>query len=170
MLRHAKRVIGCILFGMFLWVIGCGYKFYDGRLPEEISRIHIAVFTNRSSETGLENSITDNLAYEITRGGSVMLVDRENADAVISGDISARSEVVSQRGNIAVQKRIVLTANVVLRNKAGDTLRNIQTISADMDYMAADSVSQEETVKQDALTAASKRLSEDIFKQLTSDF
>ena len=65
---HQKFIWPVIIISLFF--SACGYRFAgSGNLPEGIQTIAIDIFKNRTTETGLENTITNDLIYEFTRKG-----------------------------------------------------------------------------------------------------
>ena len=54
-------------------VCGCGYGFRGtvNNLPPDIKAVHIPIFVNNTTETGVEIVFANALIYEFTRGGVI---------------------------------------------------------------------------------------------------
>ena len=57
-----------IIFLFCVQTTACGYRFAGtGNLPAGVESIFIEVLENRTAETGIENTFTNELIYEFTR-------------------------------------------------------------------------------------------------------
>lgn len=162
-------VIVCLLPG------GCGYRFSGGgSLPEGVERVAIRGLENRTGETGLENTLTNDLLYEFTRNNKAAVSDDDRADAVLSGTIvSLRTETVSrQSGSTAAQRRLIIRLRLqLIRNDSGRLLWRADNITANETYdVDPNSDTGTERNKQDAILLVSKRLAEDTYNRLSDDF
>ena len=73
---------------ILLFFSACGYRFAgSGNLPGGIQTVAIEILENRTTETGLENTITNDLIYEFSRKGRRVQKDSKKADAVLTGVI-----------------------------------------------------------------------------------
>ena len=171
-LRFVKmnaRVLWGITVCIFL--SACGYRLSGGgNFPESIRSICIPVFENKSTETGLENRITNDLIYEVSGYKTIALLDAERADAVLSGVISAQINTVSRKGNTPLEKRIVVSVDVTLTSQGKGVIWSAKGISADETYYLKDKIEDTQQRKDTALALLSKRLAEDIYNRLTSGF
>ena len=49
-------------------VAACGYRFAgQGQYPKDVQHIFIEVFENRTSKTGIERTVTNQVIFEFTR-------------------------------------------------------------------------------------------------------
>ena len=84
-----------LLFAYFIPLLiggGCGYHFSGGgRLPENVTRICVQVFDNRTGETGLEHTIANEIINYFTRFENVELAGKEEAQAVLTGEVKSSS-------------------------------------------------------------------------------
>jgi hypothetical protein len=61
-----------------MFLSSCGYRFVgSGSFPAGIKSVSIPILENRTSETGMENIITNDLIYEVTRDKKVALTHRQ---------------------------------------------------------------------------------------------
>ena len=164
-----NSLILCGLMAAFL--SACGYRLTGGGLfPENIRSICIPVFENRSTETGLENRITNDLIYEVSGYKAVKLTNSESADAVLSGVIFAQISTISHQGNAPLEKRIVVSVDLTLTSRSKEVIWSAKGVSADETYYLKDRFENTKQKKDLALSLLSKRLSEDIYNRLTSGF
>ena len=152
---------------------GCGYRFVGGgSFPAGIESVFVEIFQNRSAEVGFENTITNDLLYEITRKEAVTLESKENAEGILSGVITEVTLApASRRGEtVSVERRATVKLDLKLTNANGKVVWTANGLSANETYFVATLNQDTEQNKQDALTVLSRRFAEIIYNQLTSDF
>ena len=154
-------------------VSACGYRFSgSGNLPSDIKSIHVAMFKNNSSETGLENVITNDLIYEFTRKKRGAIQKSDQAEGILAGVItSVRADTIARRGqSTSLTRRVVVAVDIKLTDRSGAVLwfENNMTESEAYDVVADKQTTEQK--KKDAIIKASKRLAENIFNRLTEDF
>ena len=170
-----------MLFKTYSWVIvfaclfllSCGYKFSGGgNLPSDIRSVCITILENRTAETGVENIITNDLIYEFTRAGNVVLTDKDKAEAILAGIVqSVRSDTISHRGtHTSLERRVKVVVNLKLTGQDGRTIWSVKDISENEDYVVMPEKSATERNKRDAISELSKRLAENIYNRLTDAF
>jgi hypothetical protein len=160
---------------LVLWVVftACGYRFAgSGSLPAGIKTISITIFENRSAETGLENTVTNDLIYEITRSRGSALIRKDKAEADLSGVIvSTQTGSISRRDvGASTERRVTVTLNLKLTNTSGIIIWSANGVAQSEAYVVEDDKQGTEQNRQDAISKASKRLAEKIYNRLTEDF
>ncbi|MDF1590001.1 MAG: LPS assembly lipoprotein LptE [Desulfobacterales bacterium] len=149
----------------------CGYRFSgSGSLPAGIGRVFISVLDNRTAETGLGNTLTGDLRYEFIRYKRNANLDE--ADAVLSGTVkSLRVETISRSGQYSSpERRVTVSVDLKLTDRSGRVVWVVEGL-ADSESYRVDSDDQITNVnKRTAVSALSKRLSENIYYRLTEDF
>lgn len=167
-----KKYTWALIF-LTLSVSACGYQFAgSGELPSGIRTVHVDMFRNNSSETGLENAITNDLIYEFTRKKKAALIKSAQSEGILTGVItSVRTDTVArQRQGESLTRRVTVSVNVKLADRTGkviwfeDGMRESEAFDVVADKQAG------ELEKRDAIHKASKRLAERIFNRLTEDF
>lgn len=161
----------------FLAVIqaACGYHFAgSGSLPAGVSRVFITILENRSSETGLETTLTSDLIYEFTRNRKEILAqERSSADGILAGTIVRLFVENISRASIsdAVERRVTGTLNLQLESPEGQILWRSGNI---VERQAYDVVDGNKTAtdqnKSEAIAVLSRRLAESAFNRLMDDF
>ena len=91
MLKKSSRQIiygACIL--SFALSIGCGYQMMRSfpSWPKNIQKVYVTTFQNQTKEPGLEAIITDAFIKEFWHWNKVKVVNRPEAEAVLSGQIT----------------------------------------------------------------------------------
>jgi outer membrane lipopolysaccharide assembly protein LptE/RlpB len=158
---------------LILWVFfsACGYRFAGGgNFPGGIRSMSISVFENHSAETGVENIITNDLIYEITRDGRVILT--ANAEASLTGVIaSIRTDTITHSGtHTSLERRVVVAVDLQLKAPSGKVIWTAKDVSANEVYdVAADKQTTEQN-RRNAIATLSKRLAETMYHRLTEDF
>ncbi len=160
---------------ILLWSFfsACGYRFTGGgSLPSGITSISIEMFENRTSETGVETIITNDLIYEFTRHEQVVLTGKDKADAVLTGVIiSISSRTISRKGEYTSnERRLELKVDLQLKDKSGGVIWFAKDVSDNEAYKVLTKKQATERNKKVAIERLSKRLAENIFNRLTVDF
>lgn len=154
---------------------GCGYHFSgSGSYPAGVSRVYIAILENRSAETGVESTFTNDLIYEFTRNREESLAqDRSSADGILTGSITRLSVDNISRSSVstAVERRVTGTLNLKLESPDGRLLWASGNIVEREAYTVVDgNKTATDQNKSDAIAALSQRLAESAFNRLTDNF
>ena len=166
-----NKNIFIIFIGLFF--VSCGYRFTGGGdLPEGINRVYVKTLENRTSETGIENIITDDIIYEFTRSRQAEITEKERADAVLSGIVSSLSigSVSRQDSHTSRERRITIAVNLKLTGNDGKEIWTRKGISDREAYDVSSDKSSTEQNKREAIKILSKRLAEKAYNRLTDNF
>lgn len=166
-----KNVWPVIFIGLFF--SACGYQFAgSGNLPGEIQTIAIEILENRTTETGLEYAVTNDLIYEFTRKGRTVKKNSKEADAVLTGIIeSQRITTISRQGQQSpIARRVELTVNLKLTGLDGGIIWSASSISEFQEYNVAADKQATEINKRRAIETLSKRLAEKVHNRMTENF
>ncbi|MBL0717433.1 MAG: hypothetical protein JJV89_05230 [Desulfosarcina sp.] len=166
-----KKNIFIIFIGLFF--ISCGYRFTGGGdLPEGIKTVYVKTLENRTSETGIENIITDDIIYEFTRSRQADITEKERADAVLSGYVSSLTigTVSRQDSHTSRERRITIAVDLTLTGNDGRRIWTRKGISSDEAYDVSSNKSSTEQNKREAVKILSKRLAEKAYSRLTDNF
>jgi len=172
MLLIKRKALWIILV---LWVVfsACGYRFAgSGSFPAGIKTISINIFENRTAETGLENVVTNDLIYEVTRSRATALVHKDKAEANLSGVIvSTQTGAISHSSvDTSIERRVTVILNLKLTDTSGITLWFADGVAESEAYVVENDKQGTEKNRQDAIAKASQRLAEKIYNRLTEDF
>ncbi|GEM_PF-350651 len=156
-------------------VCACGYRFAgQGAFPNDVERIFIEVFENRTGKTGIERVVTNQVVFEFTRQREKSLASgAENADAILKGVIrTIRTQTISRVGTeIASEREVIMTVDVRLIKEGGGEIWAAKGITDrqayDVDENSKLATDQNENI---AISRLSERMSERIFSRLTNNF
>jgi len=178
---NLKAITAVFYHQLYIWPViiillffsACGYRFAgSGNLPGGIQTIAIEIFKNRTTETGLENTITNDLIYEFTRKGRSVQKNSKEADAVLTGVIEAEriTTISRQAQQSALARRIEIIVSLKLTDSDGGVKWSASGVSAFEDYDVASDKQANEISKRRAIETLSKRLAEKVYNRLTEDF
>ena len=158
---------------ILLFFSACGYRFAgSGNLPGGIQTIAIEIFKNRTTETGLENTFTNDLIYEFTRKGRRVQKNSKEADAILTGVIeSERITTISRQAQQnALARRVEIIVSLKLTDPDGGVKWSASGVAAFEDYDVATDKQANEVSKRRAIETLSKKLAEKVYNRLTEDF
>ncbi|MCJ7616574.1 MAG: LPS assembly lipoprotein LptE [Desulfobacterales bacterium] len=162
-----------IIFCSVIILASCGYSFRGGGdLPKGIKSLSIKMLENRTSETGAENIFTNDLIYEITTQGKVVLTKEGSADGILSGVIqSMRIDAISHRDAYSsLERRVIVTLSLKLTDPTGKVIWSAKDIAESEDYIVASDKQTTERNRRQAIITLSKRLAEKVYNRLTENF
>ena len=170
-----KRLCKTPLAVLLLAVLAaCGYQLKDTGLaaPEGVHTLAIPVFENRTAETGLETVFSRNLAHEFTRSKVLRLVDKDGADAVLSGIVkSMNDQTISYDSDFeSAERRVTIELAVTCMRKDGRVLWSDDALSDLEAYKVAESKELTEKSRRKAIEIISERLAERIHNRMLEDF
>lgn len=169
---YRKKYIWSLLF-VGLFFSACGYRFSGGgNLPGGVQTIAIEILKNRTTETGLEYTVTNDLIYEFTRKGRTIKKNSEAADAVLAGIIeSERITTISRQSQQSpLARRVEITVNLKLTGPDDGVIWSASSISEFQEYNVSTDKQATEMNKRRALETLSKRLAEKIHNRMTENF
>jgi outer membrane lipopolysaccharide assembly protein LptE/RlpB len=157
-----------------LLAYACGYRFAgSGGFPDNVEKIFIEIFENRTSKAGIERTVTNQLIFEFTRQREKSLAgDRKDADATLEGVIqSIRTRTISRVGTeVANEREVVMTIDLRLIKQNGDVIWAAKGLSGRQAYDVTDLKLENDRNESLAIARLSERISERIFSRLTDDF
>ena len=157
-----------------LLLVACGYRFTSGgQLPGGVSSIAVDMFTNRTVETGIETYFTSDLVYELTRSGRVNVLPANEAEAVLHGVIVTVLEKTISRKDVTVaqSRRVYVTLDLKMMDRSGRIVWARRKLTDNETYQVdnasgLDSASN----KREAIRIISRRMAENIYKDMTDEF
>ena len=137
-------------------VAGCGYSF-RGTLPEHIQTVAVPVFDNKTGEPKLGSLLTNGVVEAFSTNGRLRVVRREDADAVLEGEVIGYSVVpisYDSQANVR-QYRLTVTMNLKLLDmKKSAVLFEEHGLSEKADFNVQSAVSQTIAVEETAVRSA----------------
>jgi outer membrane lipopolysaccharide assembly protein LptE/RlpB len=155
-------------------VYACGYRFAgSGGFPDNVEKIFIEVFENRTSKAGIERVVTNQLVFEFTRQREKSLAsDSLSADATLKGVIqSIRTRTISRVGTeVANEREVIMTLNLRLIKQDGEVIWAAKGLSGRQAYDVSDLKLENDRNESIAIAILSERISQRIFSRLTDNF
>ena len=171
-LAYCQKYVWTGIF-IAIFLTACGYHFAGGgSLPGGIQTIAVNILKNSTSETGLENIVTNDLINEFIRKGKTVEKNSKKADAVLSGAIeSTRITTISRQGQQSpLERQIEIAVSLKLTSSDNKVIWSASNISDYEAYNVASDKQATETNKRRAIETLSKRLAEKIHSRLTESF
>lgn len=170
----SRKISGVVILAVFS-LASCGYRFSGGgELPGETKRIFITIFSNRTSEIGVENVLAAQLTDEFISLGpkGVLASDRQDADAELSGVISnVQVYTVSLRTqSSSATRRVVITVAARLTGSNGKILWRADSLSASRPFTVEADRLATDVNRRAAIASATRLLAETIYNRMTSGF
>ena len=163
-----------ILVACLLSFTSCGYRFAGNEtLPRGIERLFIQLLDNKTTEPGIDVVVTNELKNEFIRKHRGVLVDREAAEAILSGAVvGIRTETVARRGALtALERGVSMTIDLKLKTPGNERIWFAKGITRNDTYsvVSGDKETTEQN-KRKALKDLAERIAEISFYRLTDDF
>jgi outer membrane lipopolysaccharide assembly protein LptE/RlpB len=163
-----------IALTLLLGLTACGYHLKGAGLkaPEGVETVAVTVLENRTSESGIEMTFTNDLTYEFTRSKVVRVVDEKTADAVLSGTItSLGTETISYTTNYdSDERRVRVTLNLNLKSRHGKVLWSDPALAGIEEFKVADDKFVTDRNRREAIEIISERIAERVHNRILQDF
>ena len=119
-----KSIIKLFLILIAVLFIHCGiYTFSGSTLPPHLKSVAVPLFENRTPEFGIDQELTDALIDAIIEDNTLKLVDYQDSDAVLRGQIirvTDRAGQYSQSTNQAEEAkdyRVTISVNITFEDR-----------------------------------------------------
>ena len=77
----------CVFSLAFSFLVGCANYRIGTTLPEHLKTVYVETLRNQTGEPQIETTITAAILREFQRDGQLKVVDREDADVLVSGTL-----------------------------------------------------------------------------------
>lgn len=163
---------------LLIWCLAsaaCGYRLVGqgNTFPEDVKYIYVEMLANNTTQTGLENTVTNQIIFEFTRRNKAALAKSlEKADALLSGEVISKTvQTVAPRGkDAAAQRRVTLSLNLRLTKVGGEIIWVGSGLNDNEVYPVADDKLTTEQSEREAIDVLTARLAERIYNRLTDNF
>ncbi len=152
---------------------GCGYRLAGGGfINNDVARVSVAIFDNKTSESRAGISFTNELIREITAKTDTIVVGDGNATRKITGTIRSISFSTLSRSSTedVTERQVYAVVDVVLTGAGGKVLWSVKSFSATESYKVSNSSVDDEANKREAVDLIAERVAERIISQMTNDF
>jgi outer membrane lipopolysaccharide assembly protein LptE/RlpB len=145
------------LLGLTVMLLGgCGYTL-QGTLPAHIQTIAVPIFRNNTREPAIEGFITRAVVEAFSTNGRLKVVGREQADAILEGEITAynvASIAFDQNASVR-QYRLAVVVNLRMRDlRRNRVLFQQNQVSEQADFRVQNAVSETIAREETALRLA----------------
>ena len=134
--------------------------------------VAVTVLENRTAESGIEMTFTNDLTYEFTRSKVLRVVDEKKADAVLSGTITAlRVQTISYTANYGSdERRVRVTLSLSLKSRDGKVLWSDPALEGIEEFKVADDKYVTDRNRREAIKTISERIAERVHNRILQDF
>ena len=156
-----------------LFGTGCGYRLAGGGfINNDVARLSVAIFDNKSIESRAGISFTNELIREITAKTDTIVVGADSATHNISGTVQSITFSTLSRSSSedVTERQVHATVDVVLTGAGGMTLWSVKNFSATESYKVSNSAVDDEANKREAVDLIAERVAERLVSQMTNDF
>jgi outer membrane lipopolysaccharide assembly protein LptE/RlpB len=171
-MKSLKRLISAAWL-VLLSLVSCGYQFEGGGyIHDDVSRVAVRVFENKSTETGAGIRFTNALIREIIQKTDTKIVDESTATAILEGSITAVtfSELSRSTTESVVERRVSATVDLRLINAEGDVIWSVKDFSTNDDYTVSQDKLTDETNKREAVDKIALRSAEKLITKMLTNF
>ena len=152
---------------------GCGYRLAGGGFVyNDVARVSVAIFENKSTESRAGISFTNELIREITAKTDTIVVDVANATRKISGTVQSITFSTLSRSSSedVMERQVNAKVDVVLTGAGGKILWSVKNFSANESYEVSSSTVDDDANKREAVDLIAERVAERLVSQMTNDF
>lgn len=154
-------------------VAGCGYHLEGGGyINEDVTRVAVDVFENKSSETRAGMSFTNQLIREIQAKTDTAVVDSAKAAFKIVGSVNAItfSALARVTTETVVERKVTALVDVQLTGPDGEILWSVKNLSSKESYTVDPNKVDDEANKREAVEKIALRSAERVVSQMMTNF
>lgn len=154
-------------------VSACGYQLQGGGyLNDDVTRVYVKVFENKSSETGAGVIFTNALVEEIIRVTDTKVVKESLADFVIEARVNSITFSILSRSttDAVTERRAVARIDIKIKDKNGEIVWSVKDFTSTEDYTVSDEVSVDDTNKNEAISEVAVRSAEQLVSRMLNNF
>jgi hypothetical protein len=169
---EAARFLGVLGLLAAFGLAGCGYQFSGDRNPvADIKTVSIPPMTNTTTKVGIETLFTNDFIFEVNRHGYVDVVDRERADAVLTGTIrDLQTGSIARRSiSTTLERRVAVTVDLELKDRKGKVIWHNRLRDSEAYTVLADKTSTEGNLRR-SLEIIARRMAEKFHLRFTASF
>ncbi|NDY72123.1 hypothetical protein DO021_14125 [Desulfobacter hydrogenophilus] len=169
-----RKCIAWLMIISFLMIgTGCGYRLAGGGfIHNDVTRVSVSIFENKSTESRAGISFTNELIREITAKTDTIVVDAGNATQKISGTVQSITFSTLSRSSSedVTERQVNARIDVVLTGAGGKILWSVKNFSATESYEVSSSTVDDEANKREAVDLIAERVAERVVSQMTNNF
>ncbi|MCF8069360.1 MAG: hypothetical protein K9L30_12325 [Desulfobacterales bacterium] len=141
-------------------------------MPFDIRKLSIKIFENRTSETGIQNTVTNDLVNEFSKRGNVEVVSESISDSVMTGVVENMkiNTVSRQTESVSDEMRVIVTISVEIADRNSVVFWKTDSVSDSEVYDVSTNKLTTEFNRKQAIAEISERLAQKVYEKLTEDF
>jgi hypothetical protein len=167
-MRYRKPFVFLLIAG---WLTAsCAYRFSGADAPPfGIRRISVAMFENKTSETGIESIFARDLINELARDSRLTISRTEKADAFFSGVIKSLSieSVSREKSYVSLERRLIARVDIRLADKNGKILWAGENLWAGEVYQVTPNKRDTEQNLREAIILLSRKMAQNVVQQMS---
>ena len=172
--RQKKYFPFLILLLLIFLISGCGYRLRGTQeLREDLQKVAILLFTNKTVESRIENDLFNALVDEFARSKNLKVVTAGDADLLVNGTITAveNYSISYSPNDKTYEYRVAMTLNVeVTEARTQQVFWRRSAMQEVEEFKATDEPLTIDRRKQAALKRICQVLAENIHDGLFTDF
>ena len=172
--RRKKYFPFLILLLSVSLISGCGYRLRGTQeLREDLQKVAILSFTNKTFESLIENDLFNALVDEFARSKNLKVVAASDADLLVNGTITAveNYSISYSPNDKTYEYRVIMTVDVeVAEARSGKVYWQRSAMQEVEEFKATDEPLTIDRHKQEALKRLCQVLAENIHDGLFTDF
>jgi outer membrane lipopolysaccharide assembly protein LptE/RlpB len=169
-MKNLKWIITAIVAVM---LSACGYQFEGGGyLADDVKRVYVDGFENKSSETGAGIAFTNALIEEIIRISDTRVVDKDQAEFIIQAQVNSITFSVLSRSttDAVTERRASASVDLKILDKDNEIVWSVKDFTIREDYSVSDDVVTDEANKADAVAKIAVKSAEQLVSRMLSNF
>ncbi len=156
-----------------MFFMSCGYQFEGGGyLKDDVKRVAVRAFENKSSEIGAGITFTNSLIKEIIEKTDTKVVDEAQATAVLKGKINAITFSTLSRSSTesVIERSVSARIDLKLIDEGGKVIWSVKDFSSTEEYTVSQDQITDENNKRDAVQKIADRSAEKVLNKLLINF
>ena len=172
-MKNLSRILYSLLFMLLL--SGCGYHLPGGGsgLPDDIQKVVIVQFSNRTAQPFVETGLTNEVRDQFNRRRTLDVVANEkDADAVLSGAVSAYSSsaLSYDEDDDITHYRVDITVEAQLKRVADGEIIWQGNVSWHEDFRSSPDRARQEYNERIVQVKINRRLAQEVYNRITDNF
>lgn len=158
---------------LFLIVPACGYQLEGGGyLNENVTRVAVEVFENKSNQTRAGIYFTNEMIREIQEKTNTAVVDKDKAGRRITGTVKsiAFSTLSRSSTETVTERKVTARVDVQLKGPDNEILWSVSDYASSEAYTVADNTTDDEANIREAVETIAERSAERIVSMMMSNF
>jgi outer membrane lipopolysaccharide assembly protein LptE/RlpB len=166
--------LGLLLMIVVLSITGCGYQLSGqaGTIPRSLQRVAVPMFSNATTEPGLEHLVTAAVRTQLQRDGRARLGTETSATTQLRGEVRnyQLQLLANNRDDFALEYRVAVDVHVTVEDlQRGQTLLN-QTLAVTSEYVVSAQIVPTDIAHDRAILALARDAGERVVSLLLDRF